>query len=83
MLMSKEMILTILIIALTLGAETELQIFPIFFRAAANGTFMSIYCPLSLLDAMGIALPPINSLRTVAAHIAHTKEKQEEIPQRD
>ena len=57
MLMGEKMILTIFIIAFTLRAESEFQIFIIFVCTSADGTFMSgntgtlFYFLLKLLSA--------------------------------
>ena len=40
MLMGKKMILTVLIIPITLGTKTELQILSVFFCPSANSTLM-------------------------------------------
>ena len=76
------MLLAILIVAVALGADPELQILSILFRAPTNGAFMGIGTPLPLLHAPHIGPSAMNLLWRIAMHTLHPKEKENEIAQR-
>ncbi len=79
MLMRKQMILAVFIISIAFGAETEHQIIPVLFRAAADRAFMSSRVLLSLLYTLRIRPPAVNLFRIITAHIPHSKEENQEV----
>lgn len=78
MRMRKQMILTVFIIAIALGTETEFQMFSVLLRSSADRTFMfgdSIVVYLASMNGSLKFFPSVNLFRIVPAHIScHEKE---------
>ena len=94
MLMGKQMILTILIVSLTFGTESEFQIRIIQLCASADGAFMS--CDLSLtgssvsgirctsahtsLSHLTAEIPfPLHLMRRIGLHISRQQEEDNKV----
>ena len=82
MLMGKQMILTVLIIPVALGAIPEYQIVSVLLRPSANRAFVDGGLFRPLLHAPGICLSPVYLLRRITAHALHAQEENQEITQR-
>ncbi len=83
--MGKEMILTILVISVTLGAVTELQIVPVQLGPSAHSTFVHRLSAVSGLCGVHLAFEILLSpdlLRRNSAVIASHQEEDDEIQQR-
>ena len=78
MLMRKQMILTILIIAVALGAVPEYQIVAVLLRPATDRASVNAGPFLALLHAPVIYLSSVYLLRGVPAHIFHAEEENQE-----
>ena len=76
------MILTIFIIPVALGADTELQILAVLFCPPANGTFMGVCALFSLFYILHIGASAADLLGRITMHTPHSKEKENKIPQR-
>lgn len=63
MLVGKQMVLTILIISIALGTETEFQMVSIFLCTSANRAFMAGRALLSLLYASLVGLSSVYLFR--------------------
>lgn len=81
MLVRKQMILTVLIITVALGAITEYQIVPILLSPATDRAFMNTGPLLTLLHAPAVDLSPMYLLRRIALCIPHTEEENQEVAQ--
>src|SRR5699024_103146 len=87
MLMCKQMVLTVFIIAVAFGTETELQIRIVLLCTPADGTFMlgnaagfRVY-PASVHSLLKIP-PPLHFLRPETAHTSSGKEEKYKIQER-
>lgn len=81
MLVGKQVILAVFVIALTLRAETELQIIPVLLRPAADCAFM-LGNSLRLAHLLAVNLFPAYLVRGIFLIIPGTEEKYQEIHQR-
>ena len=79
MLMRKQMILTILIIAVALGAVPEYQIVTVLLRPATDCASVNAGPFLALLHAPVIYLSSVYLLRGVPTHGFHTEEENQEV----
>ena len=85
MLVGKEMILTVLVISVALGAVTELQIVPVQLGPSAHSTFVHRLSAVSGLCGVHLAFEILFSpdlLRRNSAVIASHQEEDDEIQQR-
>ena len=85
MLVSKEMILTVLVISIALGAVTKLQIVPVQLGPSAHSTFVHRLSAVSGLCGVHLAFEILLSpdlLRGNSAVIASHQEEDDEIQQR-
>lgn len=81
MLMGKQMILTIFVIAIALGAETEFQVWIIQLGSSADCTFMLCHHAASprFLHLRLKYLLPVNFLRGYPSVISGRQEENQEI----
>ena len=81
MCMGKQMLLTIFVISIAFGAESEFQIISVFLCPATNGTFMGSDTLFAIFLTPHLSLPAMDFLGRIAMQTPHTKEKENKIPQ--
>ena len=83
--MRKQMILTVFIIAIALGTETEFQMFSVLLRSSADRTFMfgdSIVVYLASMNRSLKFFSSVNLSRIIPAHISCHEKKYNKVHQR-
>ena len=84
MLMCEQMILTVFVIALTLGAETEFQRRIVEFRPAADSTLVLRAARISLRSAhiRLELLPSVHLVRRIALEVPGGEEENDKVEER-